>query len=158
MTAPVRIAVAGAGLIGRRHIEEVDASSSVQLAAIVDPFPAAQEVADTFGVTLYGSLAELFAVDRPDGVILATPNQLHVDGGLECVAAGVPVIVEKPDRGHRRGRHAPGRGGRGGRRPAAHRTPPQLQPDHGQGPGDRAERHARVDRRRRRHGPVLQAG
>ena len=33
---------------------------------------------------------------QPDGVILATPNRLHVDGGLECVAAGVPVIVEKP--------------------------------------------------------------
>ena len=45
---------------------------------------------------VYPSLAELFAADRPDGVILATPNQLHVDGGLECVAAGVPVIVEKP--------------------------------------------------------------
>jgi predicted dehydrogenase len=38
----------------------------------------------------------MFAADRPDGVILATPNQMHVDGGLECVAAGVPVIVEKP--------------------------------------------------------------
>jgi predicted dehydrogenase len=94
--ATVRIAVAGAGLIGRRHIEEVDASGSAQLAAIVDPFPAAQEVADKFGVPLYGSLAELFETDKPDGVILATPNQLHVDGGLECVAAGLPVIVEKP--------------------------------------------------------------
>ena len=88
--------MAGAGLIGRRHIEEIDASGSAQLAAIVDPFPAAREVADTFGVPLYGSLAELFEADRPDGVVLATPNQLHVDGGLECVAAGVPVIVEKP--------------------------------------------------------------
>ena len=96
MSAPVRIAVAGAGLIGQRHIEEIDASSSAQLTAIVDPFPAAQEVADKFGVPLYGSLAELFAAGRPDGVILATPNQLHVEGGLECVAAGVPVIVEKP--------------------------------------------------------------
>jgi predicted dehydrogenase len=95
-TAPVRIAVAGAGLIGRRHIEEVDASSSARLAAIVDPFPAAQVVADTFGVPRLRSLAELFETDKPDGVILATPNQLHVDGGLECVAAGVPVIVEKP--------------------------------------------------------------
>ena len=96
MAAPVRIAVAGAGLIGRRHIEEVDASRSASLASIVDPFPAAQEVADRFGVPRYGSLAELFETDEPDGVILATPNQLHVDGGLECVAAGVPVIVEKP--------------------------------------------------------------
>ena len=91
-----RIAVAGAGLIGRRHIEEIAASSSAQLAGIVDPFPAAQDVADTFGVPLYGSLAELFAAGRPDGVVLATPNRLHVDGGLECVAAGVPVLVEKP--------------------------------------------------------------
>jgi predicted dehydrogenase len=96
MGGPVRIAVAGAGLIGQRHIEEVDASGSAQLAAIVDPFPAAQEIADTFGIPRYGSLTELFAADTPDGVILATPNQLHVDGGLECVAAGVPVIVEKP--------------------------------------------------------------
>jgi predicted dehydrogenase len=93
---PVRIAVAGAGLIGRRHIEELDAIGSAQLAAIVDPSPATHEVADKFGVASYRSLAELFADDEPDGVILATPNQLHVDGGLECVAAGVPVLVEKP--------------------------------------------------------------
>ena len=92
----VRIAVTGAGLIGRRHIEEVDASASADLASVVDPMPAAQELADKYGVPRYPSLAELFAADRPDGVILATPNQLHVQGGLECVAAGVPVIVEKP--------------------------------------------------------------
>jgi predicted dehydrogenase len=92
----VRIAVAGAGLIGQRHIEEIHASSVAQLAAVVDPGPAAPEVAEKFGAPLHRSLAELFAKDRPDGVILATPNQLHVDGGLECVAAGVPVLVEKP--------------------------------------------------------------
>src|SRR5256885_447897 len=83
-----RISVAGAGLIGRRHIEEIQKSASAELASIVDPFPAAAEVAKEFGVSLYGSLAELFDRDRPDGVILATPNQLHVDGGLECVNAG----------------------------------------------------------------------
>ncbi len=92
----VRIAVAGAGLIGQRHIEEVDASDSADLAAIVDPVPAAEDIARKYSVRRYATLAEMFAADRPDGVILATPNQLHVDGGLECVAAGVPVIVEKP--------------------------------------------------------------
>ena len=92
----VRIAVAGAGLIGRRHIEEIDASGTAALAAIVDPFPAADEIAATSSVPRYATLAELFAAGRPDGVILATPNQLHVEGGLECVAAGVPVLVEKP--------------------------------------------------------------
>lgn len=92
----VRIAVAGAGLIGRRHIEEIDAAADTELASIVDPGPGGPELAEKYSVPLFRSLAELFEQDRPDGVILATPNQLHVDGGLECVAAGVPVIVEKP--------------------------------------------------------------
>jgi len=96
MTAPVRVAVAGAGLIGRRHVEEIDANADVQLAAIVEPGPSGPELARKYGVPLYPSLTELFAAGRPDGVILATPNRMHVDGGLECVAAGVPVIVEKP--------------------------------------------------------------
>ena len=92
----VRISVAGAGLIGRRHIEEIDASDAAELASIVEPGPAGPELAQMFNVRLYQNLAELFDQDRPDGVILATPNRLHVQGGLECVAAGVPVIVEKP--------------------------------------------------------------
>ena len=92
----VRIAVAGAGMIGKRHLEEVDASPDAELASIVDPGPAGPEAAERFRVPLYRSPAELFARDRPDGVILATPNRAHVDGGLECVAAGVPVLVEKP--------------------------------------------------------------
>jgi predicted dehydrogenase len=92
----VGIAVAGAGMIGRRHIEEVDASESTELASIVDPGPAGPELAEKYGVPLYSSLAELFTADKPDGIILATPNQMHAIGGLECVAAGVPVLVEKP--------------------------------------------------------------
>ncbi|MFV0457939.1 MAG: Gfo/Idh/MocA family protein [Actinomycetales bacterium] len=92
----VRLAVAGAGLIGTRHCEEIVAGPDAELASIIDPGPAGPELAGRFGVPLYASVAEAFAADRPDGVILATPNQLHVEGGLECVAAGVPVIVEKP--------------------------------------------------------------
>jgi predicted dehydrogenase len=87
----VSIAVAGAGLIGRRHINEVRDSAAATLAAIVDPV-----VTGNYGVPVYPTLADLFAAGKPDGIILATPNQLHVQGGLECVDAGVPVIVEKP--------------------------------------------------------------
>ena len=92
----VRTAVAGAGLIGLRHIEEIKKSHSARLASIVDVSPKAAEVAKQSGVPLYGSLAELFAKDKPDGVILATPNRLHAAQGLECVAARVPALVEKP--------------------------------------------------------------
>ena len=92
----VRIAVAGAGVIGLRHIEETQKSQGAKLSAIVDPSPTAAEVAQKEGVPIYPSLQECFAKDRPDGVVLATPNQMHVEQGLECIAAGIPVLVEKP--------------------------------------------------------------
>jgi predicted dehydrogenase len=92
----VRIAVAGAGLIGVRHIEEIQRSRACKLAAIVDPSPKATEVARQAAVPLYRSLGELFGNDKPDGVVLATPNQLHVEQGLECVRVGVATLIEKP--------------------------------------------------------------
>jgi predicted dehydrogenase len=92
----VRIAVAGAGRIGLRHIEEIANSRSCVLAAIVDVSPNAAEVARKAGVPLYASLSELFGATRPDGVVLATPNQLHVEHALECIRAGVAALVEKP--------------------------------------------------------------
>ena len=78
----VRIAAAGAGLIGQRHLEEIDASSSAEVAAIVYPCPAAAEVAAKLSVALNSSLAELFEIDNPDGVNQATPNQLQVAGSV----------------------------------------------------------------------------
>jgi predicted dehydrogenase len=92
----VAIAVAGAGLIGREHIRVVRESEGARLAAIVDPSPAAGEIAQQAAVPLYRSLGELFDRAKPDGVILGTPNQLHVEQGLECIRAGVPALVEKP--------------------------------------------------------------
>jgi predicted dehydrogenase len=91
-----RIAVAGAGYIGLAHMGAARASSTCALSAVVDPSPSAQAHADAAGVPLYASLAELFANDRPDGIVLATPNQLHVPQALECIAARVPMLLEKP--------------------------------------------------------------
>ena len=91
-----RIAVAGAGMIGLRHIEETQKSRSARLSGIVDPSPKAADVARKEGVPLYGTLEELIARERPDGIVLATPNQLHAEQALQCIAAGIPVLVEKP--------------------------------------------------------------
>jgi predicted dehydrogenase len=87
-----RIAVAGAGYIGLAHIAALRASPTCALSAIVDPSPAAAKA----GMPLYGSLEELLAKDRPDGVVLATPNQVHVPQALQCIDAGLPILLEKP--------------------------------------------------------------
>jgi predicted dehydrogenase len=66
------------------------------LSAIVDPAAAARAVAEAARVPLYASLAELLARDRPDGVVLATPNPLHLPQALECIGAQLPMLLEKP--------------------------------------------------------------
>jgi predicted dehydrogenase len=91
-----RIAIVGAGLIGRRHAEAVALAKGVALAAIADPADTGAEVAALHGVPYFRTLGELLKSARPDGVIIATPNQMHVENALECVAAGVPALIEKP--------------------------------------------------------------
>ena len=96
LSNPLRIAVAGAGAIGMAHIAVIQQSAHCVLSAIVDPSPSAAAVAAAQGVPLYISLDELLAQDKPDGIILATPNTLHVTQALQCMAAGVPLLLEKP--------------------------------------------------------------
>jgi predicted dehydrogenase len=93
---PTRIAVAGAGYIGLAHIDVIQRSNTVTLCAVVDPSPAAVEIAAKAGVPHYASLDELLARDKPGGVVLATPNKLHVAHALQCIDAGLPTLLEKP--------------------------------------------------------------
>ena len=91
-----RIAVAGAGAIGQAHMQAARSSARCLLSAVVDPAPAARARAGEFGVPCFASIDELIAKDRPDGMILATPNALHVEHALTCIAAGLPMLIEKP--------------------------------------------------------------
>ena len=91
-----RIAVAGAGYIGQAHVGVVRSSPSCSLSAIVDPAPGAAALAAAAGVPHYASLEELISKDPPDGIVLATPNQLHVEHAMRCIDAGLPMLLEKP--------------------------------------------------------------
>jgi predicted dehydrogenase len=92
----IRIAVVGAGLIGQAHIKVLGVNPNCMLSAIIDPSPAAVEVAAKAGVPIYKTIDELLQSNRPDGLILATPNQLHVLQALQCMEAKLPILLEKP--------------------------------------------------------------
>jgi len=91
-----RLSVVGAGLIGCRHAAAIAASTRSKLACIVDPAPAAEEIARDHGVDRLQSLEAMLERKDVDGVILATPNHLHAEGALACIEAGLPVLIEKP--------------------------------------------------------------
>jgi predicted dehydrogenase len=92
----IRIAVAGAGMIGQVHIKVLGNNRSCMLSAIVDPSPAAIDIAVKEGVPIYKTIDELLLMNRPDGLILATPNQLHVSQAMQCMEEKLPILLEKP--------------------------------------------------------------
>mgnify|MGYP000152860204 CR=1 FL=1 len=96
MDCKPNIAIAGAGLIGRRHIERVQQSSSCTLVGVTDPSPQARAFVRELETPYFETLEALLTETSPDGVILATPNALHVNQALICMEAGVATLIEKP--------------------------------------------------------------
>jgi len=96
MSDRTRIAVVGYGLIGKRHADVLRRSIDASLAAIVEPNKTGRKYAASLGVTVFGTLDELFSMGGYDGIILATPTPLHIAQGLACIADGCPVLIEKP--------------------------------------------------------------
>lgn len=92
----VRIAVVGAGVIGKAHAEVIRAGEVATLAAVVDPTAAGKELAERHGAPWFADHDALLATDKVDAAIVATPNQTHLPVALGFIARGVPVLVEKP--------------------------------------------------------------
>ena len=74
----LNIAVIGAGLIGKVHAEQIIDHPDCQLCAIADPGAPGRDFAQENGIAWYQDLAEVLAANIADGVILATPNHMHV--------------------------------------------------------------------------------
>jgi len=91
-----RLAVVGIGLIGIRHAELIAGSDDAELAAVADPAPQAAAVSDRLGTRHFAEVEAMLDAVRPDGVVVAAPNQLHTPVGLACVARGIPALIEKP--------------------------------------------------------------
>jgi predicted dehydrogenase len=93
---PTRIAVIGAGLIGRKHLGILKEDPAFEVAGIADPSPQAETYARENDFACFRESEALLEKTRPDGVVIANPNALHRETALLCVARGIPAIVEKP--------------------------------------------------------------
>lgn len=91
----LRLAVIGAGHLGRFHAKLLATTSDVDFVGVVDPLPAAREnVATECGAWAFADHREI--VDRIDGAIVATPTQHHYQVAMDLLRRGIPVLVEKP--------------------------------------------------------------
>ncbi len=93
---PVKVAVIGAGLIGRKHLEIVNSHPQCELVAVCDAHPDVAATAEKYHVPFYQDFQTLLTRERLDGAIIASPTNHHAPIGIACAEQGVPILVEKP--------------------------------------------------------------
>jgi myo-inositol 2-dehydrogenase/D-chiro-inositol 1-dehydrogenase len=93
----LKIAVLGCGRIGRMHAENIAAHPRATLAGVFDVHrPAADDVGGKLGVTVFDSAETVFFSKDVDAVLIATSTPTHADFIEKAVAAGKPILCEKP--------------------------------------------------------------
>ena len=91
----VKLAVIGAGHLGRIHARLVQQLEHVELVAVVDPVAAARNaMAEELGVQPYADYREILG--KVDAAILATPTATHHEIGVELLQHDIHLLVEKP--------------------------------------------------------------
>ena len=91
------IAVLGCGRIGRMHAANIAAHPRARLTAVYDVnAAAATEVSVSEGVPAAASAEAIFASPETQAVLVATATETHADYIEAAVAAGKPVLCEKP--------------------------------------------------------------
>lgn len=92
-----RAALVGCGDVSIIHFEAIDEIDDIELVAVCDTDPDRLEEAGTQrGVPTYRDHLQMIAETRPDVVHIATPHHQHVQPAIDCLGAGVHVILEKP--------------------------------------------------------------
>ncbi len=93
----MKAAVIGVGSMGMNHARAYHDGASAELIGVVDPNPMNQtQASKRFQVAAYPNVRELVQAARPDVVSIATPTQFHAAAAIECMEAGIDVLVEKP--------------------------------------------------------------
>jgi len=90
-----KVALIGAGRIGKIHAANAIAHPELILSHVVDPIPAAAAIAERAGARV-GDLDEVLADAAVDGVIIASSTDTHLDYCLRAHAAGKAIFCEKP--------------------------------------------------------------
>ena len=98
MTKTIKVALAGAGAFGIKHIEGIKNIAGVEVVSVIGrDLGKTREVAARYGIShVTTELEESLALEEVDAVILCTPTQMHAGQTIACLKAGKHVQVEIP--------------------------------------------------------------
>ncbi|WPC67206.1 Gfo/Idh/MocA family oxidoreductase [Rhodoferax ferrireducens] len=98
MSKTIKVALAGAGAFGIKHLDGIQNIDGVEVVSLVSrDLEKTKEVATRYGIKhVTTELADSLALPEVDAVILCTPTQMHAAQSIACLKAGKHVQVEIP--------------------------------------------------------------
>ena len=98
MAETIKVALAGAGAFGIKHLDGIKNIDGVEVVSVIGrELDKTREVAAKYGIGhVTTDLADSLALPEVDAVILCTPTQMHASQTLACLRAGKHVQVEIP--------------------------------------------------------------
>jgi 2-hydroxy-4-carboxymuconate semialdehyde hemiacetal dehydrogenase len=98
MSKTIKVALAGAGAFGIKHLDAIKLIDGVEVVSLISrDLAKTKEVADKYDIGHVSTdLADSLALKEVDAVILCTPTQMHAAQALACMNAGKHVQVEIP--------------------------------------------------------------
>jgi len=98
MSKTIKVALAGAGAFGIKHLDGIKNIDGVEVVSLIGrEFDKTKEVADKYGIGhVTTDLVDSLALPEVDAVILCTPTQMHASQSIACLKAGKHVQVEIP--------------------------------------------------------------
>ena len=98
MTKTIKVALAGAGAFGIKHLDGIKNIDGVEVVSLISrDHDKTKEFAAKYGIAHVSTdLADSLALKEVDAVILCTPTQMHAEQSIACMKAGKHVQVEIP--------------------------------------------------------------
>ena len=93
--APLRLGLAGAGRWGRNYIRTIASLPGVRLSRLASRNPESAGLIPP-GCAVFPDWRDLLDARELDGLIVATPPATHAEIASAAIAAGLPVLIEKP--------------------------------------------------------------
>jgi 2-hydroxy-4-carboxymuconate semialdehyde hemiacetal dehydrogenase len=98
MSKTIKVALAGAGAFGIKHLDGIKNIDGVEVVSLISrELEKTKEVAAKYGIDhVTTELSDSLALNEVDAVILCTPTQMHAEQSIACLKAGKHVQVEIP--------------------------------------------------------------
>ncbi|MEA2657221.1 MAG: myo-inositol 2-dehydrogenase / D-chiro-inositol 1-dehydrogenase, partial [Chloroflexota bacterium] len=94
--AVFNLGLVGAGRMGQNHLKAIAASEAVKVVAIAEPSGATRATLAKSGAVLHPDIDSMLSAGGLDGVLVCAPSDQHLDTVRRLVAAGLPILCEKP--------------------------------------------------------------